>query len=153
MFKNVVLITAAAIGQIHKGKFMFFLVRSSENSDWEIPKLTVRKAESSVHAVLRMTGEQGGMRARVLDEAARYSSNHQINGKPVTQKTLYYTMLHRADSGESIGFFESQWFEYAKAYKKLTLKREKEVISIANKTLKEWRKRRRGRAKKINIEE
>ncbi|KKQ82281.1 MAG: hypothetical protein UT06_C0049G0001, partial [Candidatus Woesebacteria bacterium GW2011_GWA1_38_8] len=72
---------------------------------------------------------------------------------PVTQKTLYYTMLHRADSGESIGFFESQWFEYAKAYKKLTLKREKEVISIANKTLKEWRKRRRGRAKKINIEE
>lgn len=153
MFKNMILISAAVVGEIVKGKFKFFLVRNSENADWEIPKLTVRKTESSVRACLRMIGEQAGMRVRILNEAARFTSTVQVNGKPVTQKMFYYALLHKADAGESIGFHESNWFEYPKAYKKLTSKREKESLSNTNKILKEWWKRRKNRAKKIAAEE
>jgi predicted NUDIX family NTP pyrophosphohydrolase len=153
MFKNMILISAAIVGEIEKGKLKFFLVRNNEDSEWEIPKLTVRKTESSVRAVLRMIGEQAGMRARILDEAARFSSNQQVNGKSVTQKMFYYALLHKVDSGESVGFHESVWLEYPKAYKKLSLKREKESLSSANRILKEWWKRRKGRMKRATAEE
>ena len=149
----MILLAGAIVGEIQKSKFKFFLVKNSEEADWEIPKLTVRKTESSVRAVIRMIGEQAGMRARILDEASRYSSNQLVNGKSVTQKMFYYALLHKADSGESVGFFESGWFEYAKAYKKLTLKREKESLSNANKILKDWWKKKKGRAKKAQSEE
>jgi len=153
MFKNMVLIAAVVIGKIDRGKLKFYLIKNNENSDWEIPKLTVRKTESSVRAVLRMIGEQAGMRARILNEASRFTSTIAVNGKTVTQKTFYYSAIHRADSGESVGFFDSIWLEYSKAYKKLSSKREKESISSANKELKEWWKRKKGRAKKQETEE
>ncbi len=149
----MLLVSGAIVGEIEKGKLKFFLVKNNEESAWEIPKLSVRKTESSVRAVLRMIGEQAGMRARILEEAARFTSNQQINGKPVTQKMFYYVLLHKADSGENIGFYESEWLEYPKAYKKLSLKREKESLSSANKILKEWWKRRKGRAKRVAMEE
>lgn len=153
MFKNMNLVAAAVVGEIERGKLKFFLVKNSEDSDWEIPKLAVRKTESSVRAVLRMIGEQAGMRARILDEAARFTSSQQINGKSVTQKMFYYTLLHKVDSGESIGFFESVWLEYPKASKKLTSKKEKEALSNSNKILKEWWKRKKSRGKKAMVVE
>ncbi len=148
MFKNTVIVSAAVVGEIIKGKFKLFLVKLGDNSDWELPKLTIRKTESSVRGALRMMGEQAGMRVRILDEAARFSSNTVVGGKTVQQKIFYYTMIHKADSGESIGFNESVWLEYAKAYKRLVSKKEKEALSNANKTLKEWWKRRKTRMKK-----
>ncbi len=154
MFKNMNLISAAVVGEIEKGKLKFFLVKNSEESEWEIPKLAVRKTESSVRAVLRMIGEQAGMRARILDEAIRYTSTLQVNGKSVTQKLFYYALIHKVDSGESIGFFESAWLEYPKAVKKLNSKREKEALSNSNKILKEWWKKKKRRSQKsIAIEE
>ena len=149
----MLLVSGAIVGEIEKGKLKFFLVKNNGDSDWEIPKLNVRKTESSVRAVLRMIGEQAGMRARILDEASRFTSNQQINGKSVTQKTFYYVLLHKADSGESIGFYDSEWLEYPKAYKKLGLKREKESLSSANRILKEWWKRRKARAKRVIVAE
>ncbi|KKR11826.1 MAG: hypothetical protein UT39_C0002G0007 [Candidatus Woesebacteria bacterium GW2011_GWA1_39_21] len=149
MFKNMILIGGAVVSKLVRGKLKFFLVKSSDGVDWEIPKLTVRKTESSVRAVLRMIGEQGGMRARIINEASRYSTNQVVNGKSVTQKIFYYALIHRADSGESVGFFQSEWYDYAKAYKKLKLKREKSSLSSANKILKEWWKKRRKRREKV----
>ncbi len=153
MFKNIVLLAAAIVGKIERGKLKYFLVKNNEDSDWEIPKLTVRKTESSVRAVLRMIGEQAEMRARILDEAARFTSNQQVNGKSVTQKIFYYALIHKTDSGEGIGFHESAWFDYPKAYKKLSLKKEKEALSGANRILKEWWKKRKGRARTVSLEE
>lgn len=153
MFKNIVLLAAGVVGKIERGKFKFFLVKNNEESEWELPKLTVRKTESSVRAVLRMIGEQAGMRARILDEASRFNSSQQVGGKLVNQKIFYYALIHKADSGENIGFFETAWLDYPKAVKKLTLKREKDSLSSANKILKDWLKRKKGRAKKAEAEE
>ena len=152
MFKNMILISAAVVGEFERGKLKFFLVKNGEGSDWELPKLSVRKTESSVRAVIRMMGEQAGMRVRILDEAARFTTSQQVNGKAVTQKVFYYAVIHRIDSGESIGFYESAWFDYSKAYKKLSLKREKESLSSTNRILKDWWKRRKIRRKKAAAE-
>lgn len=92
-----------------------------------------------------MMGEQGGMRARVLEEAGRISSTVKKADKVVNQKQLFYLMLHRADSGESIGFSETDWLEYSKASRKLSLKREVQVLREANKIFKSWFKERKGK--------
>src|SRR4030065_468676 len=103
-------------------------------------KIVVRKTESSVRAVIRMTGEQGGMRVRVLEEAGRYNSTYVNSGRQISQRLIYYLMLNKSDSGESIGFDEASWLEYSQAIKKITSKKEKEILRQAKKIYREWEK-------------
>ena len=133
-------IGGAIVFRDHRGKRQFLIAKQKEDSDWEIPKVTVRKGESSVRSVIRLTGEQGGMTARVLEEAGRATGNVVINGKPVAQKYYYYLMYQKAGAFEIIGLGEYQWMEYAKMAKKLNLKREKEMLKGAKDVLKEWEK-------------
>jgi len=149
----MVLIAAGIVGKIERRKVKFLLIKNSKNEEWELPKITVRKTESSVRAALRMIGEQASIRARILDEAGRNSSVITINGKQVTQKIFYYTMIFRASSGERIGFMESAWFDYPKAYRKLTLKKEREPLSNANRSIKDWWKKRKSRPKRADSED
>ncbi len=123
----------------YRGKRFFLLVRQKEESGWEIPKITVRKGESSVRASIRLTGEQAGMNARVLEEAGRASGVATINGKTISQKFYYYLMLYRAGA-EIIGFEEFAWLPYADALKRLSLKREKDILRSGKDVLKTWEK-------------
>ena len=147
MFKNSILIGGAVIVKVEKKKFLWFIIRSSSSDTWELPKIVVRKTESSVRGVIRMMGEQGGMRARVLEEAGRVNSSIKKADKVISQRQIFYLMLHRADSGESIGFPEVEWLEYAKASRKLSLKREAQMLREANKIFKIWYKVRKGKLK------
>ena len=122
------------------GKRQFLLTKNKEESDWEIPKVTVRKGESSVRAVIRLMSEQGGMGIRVLEEAGRSLGTTVINGKPVSQKYYYYLMLQKGGVSELIGFFEYKWMELTDAVKKVPLKREKDMFKLGKDTLKEWEK-------------
>ncbi len=124
----------------HRGKRQFLVVKQKEESDWEIPKVTVRKGESSVRAVIRMTTEQGGMSTRVLEEAARSTGTTIVNSKSVPQKHYYYLMLQRAGGQDAIGFNDFEWLEYGKAVRKVVLKKEKDVFKSAREVLKEWEK-------------
>lgn len=135
-----ILIGGAIIVRENKGKRQFLLIKQKDDKDWEIPKVTVRKGESSVRSVIRLTGEQGGMSARVLEEAGRATGNAIINGKSIPQKYYYYLMLVKGGPTELIGFDESKWLEYADAAKKLTIKREKDMFKGAKDVLKEWEK-------------
>ncbi len=124
----------------NRGRRQFLLVKSRDQKEWEIAKVTVRKGESSVRSVIRLTGEQGGMAARVLEEAARSSGNVIVNGKPIPQKFYYYLMFHKGGSGELLGFDDIKWLEYGEAVKKLGQKREKEALKSGRDVLKEWEK-------------
>lgn len=135
-----ILIGGAVIVRDNKGKKQFMLVRQKEDGDWEIPKVTVRKGESSVRAVIRLTAEQAGMSTRVLEEVGRFTGTAVVNSKSIPQKYYYYLMLQKAGGIDAIGFFEFQWLEYAQAVKKITLKREKEMLESGRDIFKEWEK-------------
>lgn len=138
--KQEMLIGGAVIFRDNRGKVQFLLVKHKDSEDWEIPKVTVRRGESSVRSVIRLTGEQGGMTAKVLEEAGRATGNVVVNGKAVSQKYYYYLMMQKAGTSEIIGFDEVKWMEHAMALKKLSLKREKDILKSAKSVLKEWEK-------------
>jgi hypothetical protein len=135
--KNLILISGAVIFKDYRGKRTFLLVKSKEEDKWELPKVTVRKGESSVRAAIRMMGESGGINAKVLEEAGRATSSTAINGKTIPQKYYYYLMIQKS-AGEAVGFLEPKWFEYGKAYKSLFLKRERDIFKNGKEVLKKW---------------
>ena len=115
------------------------LVKQKNEEGWEIPKVAGRRGESSVRAVIRMTGEQAGMNATVLEEAGRFSGMVAVNGKSIPQKHLYYILVQKS-GGEIMGFEKFEWLEFEKALKKITSKREKEMLRNTKSVLKEWEK-------------
>ncbi|HET7098978.1 MAG TPA: NUDIX domain-containing protein [Patescibacteria group bacterium] len=135
-----ILIGAAIVFRDYRGKTQYMLVKQKEGDDWEIPKVTVRKGESSVRSVIRMTGEQAGMTARVLEEAGRSTGTIIINNKAVPQKFYYYLMIQKAGGQDAIGFNDFQWVEYGQAVKKVSLKRDKEMFKNGRDVLKVWEK-------------
>ena len=130
---------AIAAKKARNGKIYWLIVKMNEDSEWEVPKITARRGESTVRASLRMMGEQAGMTAKVLEEAGRSRSTSNINGKSMTKMTLYYLLLQQS-AGEIIGFHKGSWFEYAKAVKTLKQKKEKEMLRSAKKEFVNWRK-------------
>ena len=133
-------IGGAIVFRDNRGKRQFLLVKGKEDGDWEIPKVIVRKGESSVRSVIRLTGEQGGMTTRVLEEAGRTTGTTIINGKSVPQKYYYYLLLSKGGSSDLIGFLEFKWLEYGEAVKRVPLKREKDMFKLAREVLKLWEK-------------
>lgn len=140
MQKNtILLISGAIIFRDNRGRRKFLVVKSKDEEGWEIPKVTVRRGESSVRAAIRMTGEQAGMNVRVLEEAGRFGGTVVVNGKTIPQKHLYYLMLQKS-GGEILGFEKFEWLEYDKAFKKIISKKEKEMLKNAKSVLREWEK-------------
>jgi hypothetical protein len=135
-----IVIGGAVLFRENRGKRQLLLVKGKEDPDWEIPKVTVRRGESSVRAVIRLASEQGGMAARVLEEAGRATGSTIINAKSIPQKFYYYLMLQKGGSSELIGFDQFKWLDYGDAVKKTGLKREKDMLKEAKDVLKEWEK-------------
>ena len=87
-----------------------------------------------------MMGEKAGISARVLEEAGRAGGATTINGKTLPQRHIYYLMLTKTTPVESIGFPESAWLDYSNAVKKLSSKREKQMLKSAREVLEKWKK-------------
>lgn len=133
-----ILISGACLFKESRGRTYWLVVKNAEEIGWELPKATVRKGESSVRAILRVLGELAGMSVRVLEEVGRASASAVINGRSLPQKFLYYLLVFKFSAGEILGFPDYEWIEYGKAVKKLSLKREKEMIRQAKGVLRAW---------------
>lgn len=133
-----ILVGGAVIFKEGKNKNLFLLNKNNEG-EWEILKSIVRRGESSVRSVIRYTSEQGNMNTRVLDEVGRGTSVGTINNKSVTYKYIYYLLIFKTGL-EITGMGNISWFDYQTASKKLKLKREKDMLKIASKMVKEWQK-------------
>jgi len=142
MNKNLVLVAGAIVFKEKGSKLSWFLIKPKDAEGWEIPKVLVRKGESSVRAVLRIMGERGGMNTKVLEEAGRAGGVTTVNGKTLSQRYLYYLMLMRSGLSEAIGFENYQWLDYSQALKKLNSKREKIMLRQAKEVLRDWKKQR-----------
>jgi precorrin-6x reductase len=155
MNKDLVLISGAIVYRAIKGKKRWFLAKQSgEDGDWEIPKIIVRKAESSARGAMRLMLEQMDMDTQVLEEAGRAGGSATISGKVVPQRHLYYIMLFKEREEEEeeikgkkeeieeivIGFDDHGWFEYARAVRKLRSKRERLMLKQGRKELRKWEK-------------
>lgn len=146
MDKNLVLVSVSILFREQQGKTSWFLVKHSDSNEWELPKVIVRKGESSVRAALRIMGEKGGMTTKVLEEAGRAGGAVTTSdNKTTSQRYLYYLMILKNGSKETIGFGEYLWLEYTKAFKKLSSKREKTMLKSAKETLKKWKKEKKGK--------
>jgi ADP-ribose pyrophosphatase YjhB (NUDIX family) len=141
MDKNLVLVSVAIIFREGKRKREWLITKQTESSDWELPRILVRKGESSARAALRMAGEQLGMSTKVLEEAGRAGGVTSVNDKAFPQRQLYYLMVQKAATGEVIGFAKHAWLEYARAVRNLSSKRDRQMIKAARKELKAWLKR------------
>ncbi len=141
MDSNLVLVSGAVVFKEGRGKRRWFIVMQGEEDGWEIPKVFVRKGESSVRAAIRMMGEQGGMTTQVLEEAGRAGGVTTVNEKILPQRHLYYLMVLLPGVSEAIGFDKSRWLEYAKAVRALSSKRERVMLRQARKELRKWKKR------------
>lgn len=142
MKNNQLTISGAIVYKDYGGKRRFLVVKQGGDDKWEIPKVNVRRGESSVRASIRMTGEMAGMNARVLEEAGRASGATLVNGKSVPVKYYYYLLVQKA-AGEMLGFVDFQWLEYGKAINKLELKREKDMLKSAREVLRVLEKARK----------
>jgi len=97
-----------------------------------LPRTTGRRGESSVRAGIRMMAEQGGMQLKTLEEVGRSGGATKVNNKIVSQRHLYYLMIH--DYGtEVLEFADFQWIPYSKAVKKIKDKKDLKMLSVANK--------------------
>jgi hypothetical protein len=139
MKTNLITTSGGVIFRDSRGKRQFFVVKMGEEDRWEFPKVTVRKGESSVRAILRLTGEMAGMNTRVLEEAGRSTGTTVVGGKSMPQRHFYYLMIYKA-GGETLVFNKYLWLEYGNAIKKLELKKEKDVLRNGREVLKEWEK-------------
>lgn len=146
MDKNAVLVSGAVVFKEGRGKRRWFIVKHTEAEDkWEIPKVFVRKGESSVRAALRMMGEQGGMSTQVLEEAGRAGGVATVNKKILPQRHLYYLMVWNSGVAEAIGFEDFKWLEYAKAVRKLSSKRERMILKQARRELRKWKREQKNK--------
>ncbi|OGM77016.1 hypothetical protein A2210_02835 [Candidatus Woesebacteria bacterium RIFOXYA1_FULL_40_18] len=136
---NLIRVSGAIVFKDQRGKRSFLLVKQGNEDKWEIPKVTARKGESSVRAAIRMIGELAGINARILEEAGRGSGTATINGRTIPQRLYYYLMVQRAAS-EVIGFEKYEWLDFERAYRSLSLKREKDMLRQAKYILKKWEK-------------
>lgn len=134
---NTMLIGAAVVFKRAKnGRVSWFLVQEGEKG-WEIPKAIIRKGESSVRAVLRTMGEQGGMSCRVLEEAGRIEDSTEINGKKTPRKIIYYLVLGRT-GGEVLGFDKSAWLDFSTALRRVPWEKEKMILKQAKLEFDKW---------------
>lgn len=139
---KTILISGAIVYKKLDDKVLWFVVKHNDENGWEIPKTTVRRGESSVRAVIRQMGEQGGMRAKVLEEVGRSNGSATINGKVVPERYLYYLMVQRGDN-EVLGFVEYEWLDYNKAVKRFSTKKEQNMMEKAREIMKEVAKTKR----------
>ena len=138
---NHISIGGAVVYKEGRSKRYYWLVADKEGN-WEIPKVTVRRGESSVRAVIRMTSEIVGMNARILEEVGRYSTVVLVNGKATPQRTYYYLLLLKSVT-EIMGFEKYQWIDFKKASKAVELKREKDALKSAEELIKKWEKEKK----------
>ncbi len=142
---DLILESAAIVVRQGSKKNFWLVIKESEDSPWEIPKVIVRKGESSVRAAIRTMGERANMDAKVIEEAGRSGGLATVNDKTVSKRQIYYLMVQN-NVGEIIGFENYRWLEYAKAVRKLNSKRERQMIKSARAEWKKWLKEEKEKA-------
>ena len=142
MKQKLILVGAALVYKKVKDKPVWFIVKQKEDGDWEIPKTTARRGESSVRSVIRMMGEQAAMNVKVREEVGRSGGAVLISGQTVPQRTIFYLMYCK-EAKEVLAFVDFDWLDYSKAVKKVKAKKDLAMLKAARDLLKELDKKKK----------
>ena len=144
MAEQIHLVSAPMVYKKDKNKdgILWFLVKEDKDGDWEVPKTAARTGESSVRAAVRSMGEQGGMRIKVLEEVGRHGGAAKVGNKVLTQRVIYYLIAHK-EGNEVLEYAESEWVEHSLALRRVTAKRDREMLKSARVLLNEIRAKKR----------
>ena len=134
------LITGATAYRVEKAKTEWFVVKADKDSDWELPKSSVRRGESSVSALIRAMQEEIGIKGRVIEEAGRTSLSKIADGEAVNEKLLFYVVKISGAEDEKSRYSLVRWAQYGQAKKLLSLVREQKMLEQAQEVLKQCRK-------------
>lgn len=134
------LVAGAATYRRKNGLTEWLLVKETEDGSWELPKEAVRRAESSVRAILRTLQDVGGITARVLEEAGRATVSTTQDGKRLDQRMIFYLVRRRSAEDTKPTYAQVKWLPYSQGRRSLGLEREKRILRQANQVLKVWRK-------------
>ncbi len=136
MKQKLILVGIAIVYKKVKDKPVWFVVKQKEDSDWELPKTSARRGESSVRSVIRMMGEQAAMNVKVQEEVGRAGGAAMVGGVTVPQRQIYYLLVCK-EAHEVLSFIDFDWLEYSKATRKLKNKKELAMLKAAKDLLKE----------------
>jgi ADP-ribose pyrophosphatase YjhB (NUDIX family) len=135
-----------------RGSILWFLVKEKDDGGWGVPKTVTRTGESSVRASIRTMSEQGGMRAKVLEEVGRHGGAAKVADKIVTQRTIYYLIAHKGGE-ETLEYVATEWVEHSLALRRVEAKLDREMLKSARVLLNEIRaKRRKQKAEQKKLE-
>ncbi len=137
--EDEVLVGGAVVFKQRGRKVLWFIAKPGEQDAWQLPKMVVRRGESSVRGTLRMAEELAGLRGAVLEEVGRVSNTTTHKGMPLVRRIIYYLMQQKGKSAAP-SYAKTQWAEFATARSRLATASEKKVLSQARTLLTTWQK-------------
>lgn len=129
------LIAGMTVFKRRNGSPVWLVVKKAAKGEWELPKGSVRRGESSVASILRVMREDAGLIMEVLEEAGRTTIS--------AEKAIFYLGERISAIPAENVYKQEKWLPYIQAKKSLGLEREKKMLVQANEVLKEWTRRQK----------
>jgi 8-oxo-dGTP pyrophosphatase MutT (NUDIX family) len=136
----------AIIYKKSRNNILFLLVYSKRNREWGFAKGHIEQSETEIQTAKREIEEETGISDIIFIEKFRETDSYRIKGtlmstknRIITKKVVYYLCCANEEfkriSDEEIGMCE--WLSYSRAFDLLKYKKQKEILSKANKFIKE----------------
>ena len=116
------------------------MIIKNEEEKWSLPKIDVRRGQSSVMALLRFVRETLEIQVLVLEEAGRITLSRGSNGNE-SEKLLFYLLQQQEREPRTPR--DGKWLSCSVAKKRLALLREQKMLQQASDVLRVWRKKKK----------
>ena len=138
--------TGAIIYKKINENILFLLVYSERNGEWGFAKGHIEQNETEIQTALREIKEETGIESVIFVKNFRETDSYKIKGtlpstknRIITKKVIYYLCYTTEDfackNDDEIG--SCKWVKYKEALSLLKYDKQKEILSRANKFIKE----------------
>lgn len=119
-------------------EIFILVVQHSQHHGWGFPKGLIDKGEDKETTALREVAEEGGVKAKIIQELPQTEYFYQFEGDKIKKKVTYFLMEYLSgDIGDHDWEMEAtEWTSLDKVNEKLTFKGDKEVFQKAKNLIK-----------------
>ncbi len=110
---------------------------------WQLPKGLINKNESSAKAALREVGEEGGIKAQIIERLGNQRYFYVWKGAKIFKNVDFYLMqyLAKKKGGHDQEIDEAIFLPFKEALNRLTFKNDKEFLARGKKFLGQIKKK------------